>query len=59
MIQKTAEATGHLINNKIADKFKRVLKTSSHNNSESNEQEILRERYVSSKETQKVTDNRR
>ena len=59
MIQKTAEATGHLINNKIADKFTRVLKTSSHSNSESNEQEILRERYVSSKETQKVTDNRR
>ena len=59
MIQKTAEATGHLINNKIDDKFTRVLKTSSHNNSESNEQEILRERYVSSKETQKVTDNRR
>ena len=59
MIQKTAGATGHLINNKIADKFTRVLKTSSHNNSESNEQEILRERYVSSKETQKVTDNRR
>ena len=52
MIQKTAEATGHLINNKIADKFTRVLKTSSHNNSESNEQEILRERYVSSKETE-------
>ena len=59
MIQKTAGATGHLINNKIADKFTRVLKASSHNNSESNEQEILRERYVSSKETQKVTDNRR
>ena len=37
-IQKTAEATGDLIRNKIADKIARVLKTSPQNNSETNEE---------------------
>ena len=48
-IQKTAEATGDLIGNKIADKITRVSKTSPKNNSErvTNEEEILRERYIS------------
>ena len=33
-IQKTADATGNLIGNKIVDKITRVSKTSSKNNSE-------------------------
>ena len=40
-IQKAAEAPGNLIENKIADKITRVPKTSPHNNSEKNEEEIL------------------
>ena len=46
-IKKTEESTGYLIGNKIADKIGRVSKTSPQNNSETNEEEILRERYVS------------
>ena len=34
VIQKTAEATGDLIGNKIADKIRKVLKCSQQNNSE-------------------------
>ena len=41
-IQKIAEATGDLIGNKIT----RVSKTSPKNNSESNEEETLREIYI-------------
>ena len=40
-IQKTAEATGDLIGNRIADKFIRASKTSPQNNLETNEEEIL------------------
>ena len=47
MIRKTTEATGDLIGNKIADKITRASKTSPKNNSETNEEEILRERYIS------------
>ena len=36
-IQESAEATGDLIRNKIADKITRVLKNSQHNNSETSE----------------------
>ena len=43
---KKAGATGELIGNKIADKITRVLKTSPKNNSETNEEETLRERYI-------------
>ena len=46
-IKKTEESTGYLIGNKIADKIGRVSKTSPQNNLETNEEEILRERYVS------------
>ena len=46
-IQKTAEATSDLIGNKIADKITRVSKTSLKDNSETNEEEILREKYIS------------
>ena len=47
MIQRTAEATGDLIGNKIANKITRASKTSPRNNSERNEEEILKERYIS------------
>ena len=46
-IQKTAEAKRDLIGNKIADKISRASKTSPKNNSETNEEEILRDKYVS------------
>ena len=39
MIQKTAEATGDLIGNKIADRITKVSKISPKNNSETNEKE--------------------
>ena len=50
VIQKTVEATSDLIGNKIADKITsvqitRVSKTPPKNNSETNEEEILREKY--------------
>ena len=46
IIQKTAEATGDLICNKIAYRITKVSKTSSKNNSETNEEEILTERFI-------------
>ena len=46
VIQKTEEATGDLVGHKIADKITRVSKTSPKNNSETNEQEILRGIYI-------------
>ena len=36
-IQESAEATGDLIRNKIADKITRISKNSQHNNSETSE----------------------
>ena len=39
---KTAEGNGDLIGNKIADKITRASKTSPKNNSETNEEKILR-----------------
>ena len=57
MIQKIAEATGVLIENEIAGKVTRGSKTSPQNNSETNEEKILRERYISPKEIQKIIDN--
>ena len=56
-IQKTAEATGDLIGNKIADKITKFSKTSPQNSFETNEEEILRERYISPKERQKIIDD--
>ena len=58
-IQKTAEATGDLIRNKVTDKIRRVSKTSPQNNSETNENEILRERYIFPEERQKIIDDLR
>ena len=59
MIRKTTEASGDLIGNKIADKITRASKTSPKNNSETNEEEILRERYIFPKRRSKVTDDLR
>ena len=45
--------------NKIADKITRVTETSPQTNLETNEEEILRERYISSEKRQKVSGNLR
>ena len=60
-IQKTAEATNDLIWNTIADKITRVSKTSPKNNWETvtNEEEILRERYISPQLRHKVINDLR
>ena len=59
--QKTAEPTGDLFGNKIADWITKVSKTLQQINSEAvtNEhvKEIHKERYVSSEERQKVIDD--
>ena len=47
LLQKTAEPTCGLIGNKIADKITRASKTSPKNNLETNEEEILKEKYIS------------
>ena len=47
LLQKTAEPTCDLIGNKIADKITRASKTSPKNNLETNEEEILKEKYIS------------
>ena len=58
-IQKLAEATRYLIDNQIVDKITRVLNISSKHNSVTNEEEILRERYISLEEIQKIIDDLR
>ena len=61
-IQKTAEGTGYLISNKIADKITKASKTSQQNNSETvtneDDKEIPKERYISP-EGQKIIDGLR
>ena len=58
-IQKTAEATGNLVRNKVVDKITRVRKTSPKKNSETNEEEILRERFIPPEPRQKIIDDLR
>ena len=58
-IQNTAEATGDLVDNKIADKIAKVSKRSPLKNSVINEEEILRERYISPEKRQKLIDDLR
>ena len=53
-IQKIAETTSDLIGNRVADKITRVSKTSPKNNLETNEEEILRERFIPSELRQKI-----
>ena len=68
VIQKTAETTGHLIGNKIADKVTKVTKPLPQNNLEivTNEEEnagldreIPRARYISPEKRQKIIDDLR
>ena len=58
-IQKTVEATGVFIGNKIADRTTKVSRTSPQNNSVTNEKEVLRERCISPEERQKIIDDLR
>ena len=58
-IQKTAEATDDLIGNKIADKITRVSKTLPNNNSGTNKEEILTERFIPSELIQETIDDLR
>ena len=61
--KKMSEATGDLIGNKngnkIADETTRVSNTLPQNNSETNEEEILREKYISPELRQKFIDDPR
>ena len=57
-IQKTAEATGDLIGNKIADKITRVSKKSNNNNNNNNNQDVEltthKKRYISPEERPQI-----
>ena len=56
-IQKTAEATGDLIGNKIADKITSVSKKKSNNNNNDNvELATHKKRYTSPEERQQIID---
>ena len=56
VIQKTAEATGNLVGDKVVDAMMKVPKTSQQNNSETvtneNDKEIPKERYISQWKTE-------
>ena len=62
-IQKTAEATGDLLFNKIANKVTKAPKKSQENNSETvtieHDKEIPKERYISPQERQEIIDELR
>ena len=60
-IQKTAEAIGALVGNKIADKITSASKKSHNEEIQSNgvNNEIPKERYISPKERQQITDELR
>ena len=63
VIQKTAEETGDLIRNKIADKITGVSKNLQQNRSETvineHDKEITKEKYVHPKEMQEIVDKLR
>ena len=63
VIQKTAETTGDLIRNKIANKITEVSRNSQQNNSETitneNDKEIPKERYISPEKSQAIIDDLR
>ena len=48
---------GDLIGNKIADKVTRTSKTSPKNNLETNEEEKIKEKYISPELRQKIIDD--
>ena len=58
IVHKSAEATGDLISNKIADKITSASKKSHNEEIQSNKvnNEIPKERYISPKERQKIID---
>ena len=60
VIRKTAQATGDLIDNKIATKITNLSKNSQQNDSETvtneHDNEIPKERYVSAEERQEIID---
>ena len=53
-MQKTAEATGDLIGNKIADKMTSISKKPSNNNNEDVEITTHKKRYISPEERQQI-----
>ena len=61
IVHKSAEATGHLVGNKIADKITSTSKKSHNEEIQSNEvnNEIPKERYIPPKERQKIIDELR
>ena len=63
VIQKTADATGGFIDNKITNKIKQISKTLEQNNSETvtygHVKEIPKERYTSLQERQSMYDELR
>ena len=61
IVHKSAEATGYLIGNKIADKITSASKKSHNEEMQSDEvnNEIPKGRYISSKERQKIIDELR
>ena len=63
VIQKTAEATGDLIGNQIAERITKVSKNSQQHNSETvtneHDKEIPKEKYVSPEERQEIIDELR
>ena len=63
VIQKTAEATGDLICNKIANRNTKVSRISLQNNSKiitnEHDEEIPKERYISPEESHKIIDGLR
>ena len=56
-IQKTAEAAGDLIGNKIADKITSASKKKSNNNNDDVELTTPKKRYISPEERQQKKDN--
>ena len=58
-IQRKAEATGDLIGNKISDRITKVSKTLPPHNSETNKEEIFRERYISPEKRQQIINDLR
>ena len=58
-IQKSAEATGDLIGNKIADKIASISKSRKELHSNENEIEIPKERYISPEQRQQIIDELR
>ena len=60
-IQKTVEAIGELIGNKIADKLSSVSKKKSNNNNDDDDVELAthKKRYISPEERQQIIDELR